>query len=145
MRPNLLNTDPELKQPQPEQGANAVYQKSEETIQCLRDEVQRLRRVNFDQQARQLALIKDFVTSAPVVEVAVDVRGAELRCGLSSMGGTPEQMREQAQQMMHLANVTSRHVSRLVNDMLEEQGVCPNDIQQKTLRQNMRVHSLMKR
>lgn len=68
------------------------------------------------------------------MEVAVDVQGAELRSGLSSMGGTPEQMQEQAQQMMHFSNATSRHVSMLVNDMLEEQGVYLNDSQQKTLR-----------
>lgn len=77
---------------QPEQRIDAVRQQSEETIQCLREEIQRLRREKFDQQARQLALIKGFVTSAAVVEGAVDVRGAELRCGLSNMSGTWEEM-----------------------------------------------------
>lgn len=127
-------TGPEVGQPEPQQGANRVYQQPEETIQCLKEEIQRLRWENWNQQARQLALIKGFVTSAAVIEVAVDVRGAELRSGLSSMGGTPEQMQEQARQMMHFSNATSRHVSMLVNDMLEEQGVYLNDSQQKTLR-----------
>ena len=49
----------------------------------------RLRREKSDGQARQLALIKVFVTSVAVVEMAVDVRGPELRCGLSNMRGTP--------------------------------------------------------
>lgn len=127
-------TRPELEQSQPEQGASAVHQQSEETIQSLRREIQRLRREKSDGQARQLALIKGFVTSAAVVEMAVDVREAELRCGLSNMGGTPEEMREQAQQMMDFSNVTSRHISRLVNAMLEEQQVFLNDDQQKTMR-----------
>lgn len=127
-------TDPELEQAEPQQGTTRVYQQLEETIQCLREEIQRLRRENWNQQTRQLALIKGFVTSAAVVELAVDVRGAELRSGLSSMGGTPEQMQEQARQMMHFSNATSRHVSMLVNGMLEEQGVYLDDSQQKTLR-----------
>jgi hypothetical protein len=87
-------TGPELGQPQPEQVANLVYQQPEEIIQCLREEIQRLRQENSNQQARQIALIKGFVTSAAVIEVAVDVRGAELRNGLSGMGGTPGQMQE---------------------------------------------------
>ena len=127
-------TDPELEQPQPEQGANSVYQQPEKTIQCLREEVQRLRQESWDQQARQFALIKGFITSVAVVEVAVDVRGAELRCGLSSMGGTTEKMQEQAREMMHFSNATSRHASLLVNKMLEEQRVYLNDSQQKTFR-----------
>ena len=134
-------TAPELEQPQPEQRADAVYQQSEETIQLLREEIQRLREEiqrlreeiqrlrleNRNQHARRLALIKGFVTFAAVVELAVDVRGAELRCGLSSMGGTPEQMQEQARQMMHFCSTTSWHVTMLVNDMMEEQGDCLTD------------------
>ena len=68
----------------------------------------RLRREHRDQQGRQLAWIKCFVTSAAVVELAV-VRRAELRCDLNSMGGTSEQMQEQARQMMHFCNAISRH------------------------------------
>lgn len=37
-------TRPELEPWQPEQGANAAYRKSGETIQCLREEIQQLRR-----------------------------------------------------------------------------------------------------
>ncbi|CAD6590276.1 MAG: hypothetical protein ASARMPRED_004707 [Alectoria sarmentosa] len=69
---------------QPEQRIDAVHQQSEETIQCLREEIRRLRRENSDQQARQLALIKGFVTSAAVVEGAVDVRGAEQQVFLNN-------------------------------------------------------------
>ena len=132
-RHEAKNTAPELKQPQSEQGADPVYQQSENTFQRLREEIQRLRQENCDQQDRQIALIKGFVTSAAAVELAVDVRGAELRSGLSSMGGTPEQMQEQARQMMHYCSATSRHVCMLVNDMLEEQGDCLTDTQEKTL------------
>lgn len=123
-----------LERSQPEQGIDGVRQPSEETIQCLREEIQRLRREKSEQQARQTALIKGFVTCAAVVEIAVDVRGAELRCGLSDMGGTPEETQEQAQQMIHFSNATSRHVSSLVHYMLEEQQVFLNDDQQKTMR-----------
>lgn len=55
-----------------------------------------MKRENSEQQARNLALIKEFVTFATVVEVTVDARGAELRCGLSNMGGAPEEVQEQA-------------------------------------------------
>lgn len=37
-------TAPELEQPQPEQGADPVYQQSEKTIPRLKEEIQRLRR-----------------------------------------------------------------------------------------------------
>ncbi len=69
-----------------------------------------------------------------MIEVAVDVRGAELRYGLSNMGGNQAEMREQAQQMMQFSMATSQHVSRLVNDMLEEQQVFLNDDKQKMMR-----------
>lgn len=36
--------------------------------------------------------------------------------------------------MMRFSNATSRHVSRLVNEMLEEQQVFLNNDQQKTMR-----------
>lgn len=127
-------TGPALGQWPPERGTDAVNQQSEETILCLREEIQRLRREKSDQQARQLALIKGFVTSAAVVEIAVDVREAELRCGLRNMSGTPEEMQEQAQQMIDFSKATSWHVSRFVNDMLEEQRVFLYDDQQKAMR-----------
>lgn len=133
-RQEAITTGLALGQSQPEQGTDAVRQASEETIQCLKEEIQRLRREKSDQQAREIALIKGFVTSAAVVEIAVDVRGAELRCGLSNMGGTSGETQEQAQQMIHFSNATSRHVSRLVHEMLEEQQVFLNDDQQKTMR-----------
>ena len=133
-RHEAKDTCPELEQSQPEQAADVVYQQSGETIECLREEVQRLRREKFEQQAQQLALIKGFVTSAAVIEVAVDVRGAELRYGLSNIGGNQEEMREQVQQMMHFSYATSRHVTRLVNNMLEEQQVFLNDDEQKLMR-----------
>ncbi|KAL9135520.1 MAG: hypothetical protein Q9175_003290 [Cornicularia normoerica] len=133
-RQEATTTGPALEQSQLEQGTDAVPQQSKETIQCLREEIQRLRREKSDQQTRQLALIKGFVTSAAVVEIAVDVREAELRCGLSKMTGTPEEMQEQAQQMMDYSKATSWHVSRLVHDMLDEQQVFLNDDQQKGMR-----------
>lgn len=49
------------------------------------------------------------------------------------MGDTPEQMQEQARQMMHCRNAISRHVCMFVNDILEEQGECLTDTQRKTL------------
>ncbi|KAF6231837.1 hypothetical protein HO173_009920 [Letharia columbiana] len=127
-------TGPALEQWPPERGTDAVDQQSEETVLCLREEIQRLRREKSDQQARQLALIKGFVSSAAVVEIAVDVREAELRCGLRNMSGTPEEMQEQAQQMIDFSKATSWHVSRFVNDMLEEQRVFLYDDQQKAMR-----------
>ncbi len=42
------DTGPELEQSQPEQAADTVYQQSGETIECLREEVERLRREKFE-------------------------------------------------------------------------------------------------
>ena len=133
-RQGATTTRRALEQSQLEQGTDAVHEASEETIQCLIEEIKRLRRENSDQKAREMALIKGFVASAAVIEIAVDVRGAELRCGLSNMGGTPQERQEQAQQMIHFSNATSQHVSRLIQDMLKEQQVFLNEDQKKTMR-----------
>ena len=127
-------TSPTLEQSQLEKGADAILQQSEESIQSFREEIQRLRREKSDQEARQSALIKGFVTFAAVLEMAVDVREAELRCGLSHLTGIPEDMQEQAQKMMDFSKATSWHVSRLVNSLLDEQQLFLNDRQLKSMR-----------
>lgn len=50
------------------------------------------------------------------------------------MDGTPLEMQEREQQMMHFSNATSRHVRRLIKYMLEEQQVFLNDDQPKIMR-----------
>lgn len=123
----------DLGESQPEHGANAVYSYNQEYVQRLSQENQQLRCEKSDEQAWQLGSFKGFVTSVAVVEVAVDVREAELHCGLSNMGGIQEEMKEQEQQMMHFSNDTSRHVSRLIRDMLEQQQSFLNNDQQRTM------------
>lgn len=120
----------ELEQSQPGHESENVRQM---TIQCLREEVQQLRRENSDQRARQFASMNSFITSAAVIELVVAVREAELAYGLGSIGGAPEEMLKQAQQMTRYSNATSLHVSRLVNKVLEEQKARLNDDQQKAL------------
>ena len=109
---------------------------SEEPIQSFREEIQRLKREKSDQKARQSALIKGFVTFAAVLEMAVDVREAELRCGLTHMADNSEDMQEQAQKMMAFSNATSWHVRRLVKSMLDEQQLFLNDCQSKSMRRD---------
>lgn len=87
-RQKAATTGPTLEEPQQEQGVDTVRQPSEEMVRGLKDEIQRLKRKKSDQQARQSALIKGFVTSAAVIELAVDIREVELGSGLNSMGDT---------------------------------------------------------
>ena len=133
-RQKAATTVPTSEEPQQEQGDDTVRQPSEEIIRGLKDEIQRLKRERSDQQARQSALIKGFVTSAAVIELAVDIREAELRSGLNSIGSTSAGMQDQAQEMIRFSNGTSWHVCRLVQDMLEEQQVFLNDDEQNKLR-----------
>ena len=123
----------EPEQSQPEQESDIVCQESVTTIQCLREEVQQLRHEIADQRARQFASMNSFIPSAAVMELVVDVREAELGYGLSSIGGTPEEMLKQAQQMRRYSKATSQHASRLVNEVLEEQRAHLNDDQRKAM------------
>ncbi len=68
---------------------------------------------------------------AAVAEEAVDIRGAELRCVPSSMRGIL------ALQIIPFPNATSRHLSRLVREMLEARQVYLNRGQQKAMRQTL--------
>ena len=106
---------------------------SEEPIQSFREEIQRLKREKSDQEARQSALIKGFVTFTAVLEMAVDVREAELRYGLTHMTGISEDLQEQARRMVAFSNATSWHVNRLVKSMLDGQQLFLNDRQLKSM------------
>ena len=76
-----------------------------------------------------------FGTFAAVLEMAVDVREIELRCGLSHMTGLSEDVQE-AQKMIDFSKATSWHVSRLVNSMLDEQQLFLNDRQLSCMRRD---------
>ena len=129
-------SSPTLDQSQLEKGNDAVLQMSEEPIQSFRAEIQRLKREKTDQEVRQSALIKGFVTFAAVLEMAVEVREAELRCGLTHMIGISEDIEEQAQKAIDFSVATSWHVSRLVKSMLDEQQLFLNDLQLKSMRRD---------
>lgn len=67
--------------------------------------------------------------------MAVEVREAELRYGLSHMTGLSEDMHE-AQKTGDSSKAISWQVSRLVNSMLDEQQLLFNDRQLESMRRD---------
>ena len=65
-------------------------------------------------------MITNLLTLASVVEIAVDVREAELRTSLSNLSGTADQIKEQAAQLVDFSGGTSWLVTSLVRSALKE-------------------------
>ena len=85
----------------------------------LRAQIQHLRLVSAKENKAQAMMITNLLTLASVVEIAVDVREAELRTSLSNLNGTVDQIKEQAVQLVDFSSGTSWLVTTLIRSALE--------------------------
>ena len=88
-------------------------------LQDLRAQIQHLRIVSAKENEAQATMIANLLHLASVVEIAVDVREAELRTSLSNLSGTADQMKEQAVQLVDFSSGTSWLVTSLVRSALK--------------------------
>ena len=86
----------------------------------LRAQIQHLRLVSAKENKVQAMMISNLLTLASVVEIAVDVREAELRTSLSNLTGTVDQIKEQAMQLVDFSSGTSWLVTSLIRSALEK-------------------------
>ena len=85
----------------------------------LRAQIQHLRLVSAKENKAQAMMITNLLTLASVVEIAVDVREAELRTSLSNLNGTVDQIKGQAMQLVDFSSGTSWLVTTLIRSALE--------------------------
>ena len=104
-------------------------------LQDLRAQIQHLRLVSANENEAQATMIANLLHLASVVEIAVDVREAELRTSLSNLSGIAEQMKEQAAQLVDFSSGTSWLVTSLVRSALKRHHTyLENEEQQETHR-----------
>ena len=103
----------------------------------LRAQIQHLRLVSAKENKAQAMMIANLLTLASVVEIAVDVREAELRTSLSSLDGTDDQIEEQARQLVDFSSGTSWLVTTLVRSALERHHAYLEDKEQQDIHQRL--------
>ena len=72
-----------------------------------------------------------------MVEIAVDVREAELRTSLSNLSGTADQMKEQAAQLVDFSSGTSWLVTSLVRSALKRHHAYLEDEEQQEIHRRL--------
>lgn len=103
----------------------------------LRAQIQHLRLVSAEENKAQAMMITNLLTLASVVEIAVDVREAELRASLSNLTGTVDQIKEQAMQLVDFSSGTSWLVATLVRSALERHHVHLEDEGQQEIHRRL--------
>ena len=103
----------------------------------LRAQIQHLRLVSSKENKAQAMMIANLLTLASVVEIAVDVREAELRTSLSNLDGTVDQIEEQARQLVDFSSGTSWLVTTLVRSALERHHAYLEDKEQQDIHQRL--------
>ena len=102
-------------------------------LQDLRAQIQHLRLVSAKENEAQATMITNLLTLSSVVEIAVDVREAELRTSLSNLSGTVDQIKEQAAQLVGFSSGTSWLVTSLVRSALERHHTYLEDEEQQEI------------
>ena len=103
----------------------------------LRAQIQHLRLVSAKENKAQAMMIANLLTLASVVEIAVDVREAELRTSLSNLDGTVDQIKEQARQLVDFSSGTSWLVTTLVRSALERHHAYLEDKEQQEIHRRL--------
>ena len=85
----------------------------------------------------QATMIANLLHLASVVEIAVDVREAELRTSLSNLSGTADQMKEQAAQLVDFSSGTSWLVTSLVRSALKRHHTYLEDEEQQEIHRRL--------
>ena len=106
-------------------------------LQELRAQIQHLRVVSAKENKAQAMMITNLLTLASVVEIAVDVREAELRTSLSNLNGTVDQIKEQAMQLVDFSSGTSWLVTTLIRSALERHHAYLEDEGQQKIHQRL--------
>ena len=106
-------------------------------FQNLRAQIQHLRLVSAEENKAQATMITNLLTLASVVEIAVDVREAELRTSLSNLSGTVDQIKEQAAQLVDFSSGTSWLVTSLVRSALERHHTYLEDEEQQEIHRRL--------
>ena len=106
-------------------------------LQDLRARVRHLRLVSVKENKAQATMITNLLTLASVVEIAVDVREAELRTSLCNLSGTVDQMKEQAAQLVDFSSGTSWLVTSLVRSALERHHTYLEDEEQQEIHRRL--------
>lgn len=106
-------------------------------LQELRAQIQHLRLVSTKENKAQAMMITNLLTLASVVEIAVDVREAELRTSLSNLDGTVDQIKEQARQLVDFSSGTSWLVTTLVRSTLERHHAYLEDKEQQEIHRRL--------
>ena len=102
-------------------------------LKDLRAQIQHLRLVSVKENKAQATIITNLLTLASVVEIAVDVREAELRTSLSNPSGTVDKIKEQAAQLVDFSSGTSCLVTSLVRSALEKHHTYLEDEEQQEI------------
>lgn len=106
-------------------------------LQELRAQIQHLRLVSAKENKAQAMMITNLLTLASVVEIAVDVREAELRTSLSNMNGTVDQIKVQAMQLVNFSSGTSWLVTTLIRSALERHNAYLEDEGQQEIHRRL--------
>ena len=106
-------------------------------LKDLRAQIQHLRLVSVKENKAQATMITNLLTLASVVEIAVDVREAELRTSLSNLSGTVDQIKEQAAQLVDFSSGTSWLVTSLVRSALERHHTYLEDEEQQEIHRHL--------
>lgn len=106
-------------------------------LRDLRAQIQHLRLVSAKENEAQAMMISNLLTMASVVEIAVDVREAELRTSLSNLSGTVDQIKEQAAQLVNFSSGTSWLVTSLVRSALERHHTYLEDEEQQEIHRRL--------
>lgn len=106
-------------------------------LQELRAQIQHLRHVSAKENKAQAMMITNLLTLASVVEIAVDVREAEIRTSLSNLSGTVDQIKEQARQLVDFSSGTSWLVTTLVKSALERHHAYLEDREQQEIHRRL--------
>ena len=106
-------------------------------FQDLRARIQHLHHVCVKENKAQATMIANLLNLASVVEIAVDVREAELRTTLSNLSGNADQIKEQAAQLVDFSSGTSWLVTSLVRSALERHHTYLEDEEQQEIHRRL--------
>ena len=106
-------------------------------FQDLRALIQHLRLMSLKENKAQATMITNLLTLASVVEIAVDVREAEIRTSLSNLNGSIDQIKEQAAQLVDFSSGTSWLVTSLVRSALERHHTYLEDEEQQEIHRRL--------
>ena len=106
-------------------------------LQELRAQIEHLRLVSAKENDAQATMIANLLTLTSVVEIAVDVREAELRTSLSNLSGNVDQINEQATQLVDFSSGTSLLVTTLIRSALERHHAYLEDEEQQEIHRRL--------